>query len=66
MFAEDALPIKEKAQLDGSFVNEGKRVEQRPEQHGPNAATPFEYDVDRELFEIFSALTHGWWSEDGG
>ena len=58
MFAENALPIKKEAELHEPLVDEGERVEQRPEQRGAHAVTPFENDVDGELLEIFSALTH--------
>ena len=52
------MPIKKKPELHEPLVNEGERVKQRPEQRGAHAVTPFEDDVDGELLEIFSALTH--------
>ena len=56
--AENAVAIKKKAKLHEPFVNEGEPVKQRPEQRRPHAMTPFQNDVDRELLEIFSAVTH--------
>ena len=56
--AQNAMPIKKKAQLHEPLVDEGEHVEQRPQERGPDAMPAFEDDVDRELLEIFSALTH--------
>ena len=52
------MPVEEKAQLDEPFVDERERVEERPEQRGPDAMTTLKNDVDGELLEILSALTH--------
>jgi hypothetical protein len=65
VLAEDAMPIKKKAQLYEPLVDEGERIEQRTQKCGPDAMPALENDVDGELLEILSALGHGWWSEDG-
>src|SRR5205085_9417063 len=59
VFAEDAAPIKEKADLNEPLGNKRQAVKQRPEERGPSAVATLENDVDGELLEIFSALAHG-------
>jgi hypothetical protein len=58
VLAQDAVPVKKKAQLHEPLVNEGKRVEERAEQRSANAMASLKNDVDGELLETFGALTH--------